>query len=155
MGASLASVGWDGQFVALCFSTVTYPPVFTWVAVVSPWAPFHRFPLLGYLSAVVLASLAPATYLGVSFDIGPTRIFLPLCGGVREGGYFLLVAKCFIASSPPLAPLGGCFSASVFAGMPCFAQSSSHAPYEWHLLTLWSPESDLPSPPVPLSRAVG
>ena len=44
-----------------------------------------------------LVPLAPATYLGVSFDIGPARIFLPLCGG----RYFLLVAKGFIASSHP------------------------------------------------------
>ena len=53
----LLSVGMVGQFVDLCFSTVTYTPVFTWVTVVSPWAPFHGFPLFGYLSAVVLASL--------------------------------------------------------------------------------------------------
>ena len=29
--------------------------MFTWVTV-SPWAPFHGFPLFGYLSAVVIAS---------------------------------------------------------------------------------------------------
>ena len=67
----------------------------------------------------------------------------------------LSVAKGVIASSSPPAPLGRCFSAPAIAGKPCFAQSSSRAPFAWHLLTLWSPESDLPSPPVLLSRAVG
>ena len=47
----LLSVRMVGQFVALCFSTVTYPPVFTCVAVVSAWAPSHGIPLLGYLPA--------------------------------------------------------------------------------------------------------
>ena len=47
----LLSVRMVSQFVALCFSTVTYPLVFTWVAVVSPWAPSHGIPLLGYLPA--------------------------------------------------------------------------------------------------------
>ena len=47
----LLSVRMVGQFIALCFSTVTYPPVFTWVAAVSTWAPFHEIPLLGYLPA--------------------------------------------------------------------------------------------------------
>ena len=47
----LLSVRMVGQFVALCYSTVTYPPVFTRVVVVSAWAPSHGIPLLGCLPA--------------------------------------------------------------------------------------------------------
>ena len=47
----VAPVGSGSRFVVLCFWPVDYPQVFTCVAVVSAWAPFHEFPLLGYLPA--------------------------------------------------------------------------------------------------------
>ena len=100
-------------------------------------------------SAKEWVPLALATYLGVSFDIGPARIFLPLWGW--GGGHIfcrLQMALLLLVPPPPPPPptnlLSRCLYAPSFTGKPCFAQSSSRAPYAWHLLTFWSPSRIFP-----------
>ena len=170
--------------MALCFSTVAYPQVFTCDAVVSPWAPSHEIPLFRYLpaggphllggrdhkehsgSALSLSLPWDRAKEGVvrSRTLGACNLsrcllrfqarknFLPL---VRVG-CFLSVAKSFFASSaPPPLCLAGAFRL-----LPSLERLVSPSRLHvrsllWHLLTHWSPESDHPSLPVPLSRAVG
>ena len=66
---------------------------------------------------------------------GPPDFSSPCAGGIFSVGWRLY---CFFFFLPPPPPLGRCFSAPAFAGMPCFAQSSSRVPAAWHLLTLVS-----------------
>ena len=77
-----------------------------------------------------------------------------ICPTLVRVGCFLLVAGSVIASSASLLRLAGVFRllALLERLVPpsCLHVCSLH----WHLLTLWSPESDHPSLLVPLSRAV-
>ena len=70
-------------------------------------------------------------------------------------GCFLSVAGSFIASSAHPLRLAGAFR--LLASLERLVPPSRLRvrSLQWHLLTLWSPESDLLSLPVPLSRAVG
>ena len=170
------------QFKALCFGLSTAPQVFTRVfVVVSTWAHTRGIRLLSYLDDwLVLASseagarqhvrdllslchslgivineksnlvpLQTANYLGMTIDTRAARIF-PSLSRVEK---FLSVAEMFCAMSAPPAQLWQV----VLGHMASLEKLVPHSrlqmrSLQWHLKTLWSPKSDPPSLPVPLSR---
>ena len=172
------------QFKALCFGLPTVPQVLTKVfAAVSVWAHSHGIHLLRYLDDwLVLASseveakknvqdllslcrslgivineksdLIPsqtANYLDMTIDTGAVRIF-PSLARVEK---FLSVAEtfCTMTAAPVQlwqVVLGHLASLERLVPHSCLRMRS----LQWHLKTHWSPESDSPSLPVPLSQEV-
>ena len=172
------------QFKALCFGLSTAPQVFTKVfAAVSAWAHSHGIRLLQYLDDwLVLASseveakknvqdllsvchslgiiineksdLVPsqtAHYLGMTIDTGAARIF-PSLARVEK---FLSVAETFCTMFAPPAQLWQVVLGHLASLERLVPRSRLRMrSLQWHLKTHWSPESDPPSLPVPLSREV-
>ena len=92
-----------------------------------------------------------ANYLGMTIDTGTTRIFLSLA----RVETFLSVAEtfCTLTAPPPQlwqVVLGHLASLERLVPHSRLRMSS----LQWHLKAHWSPESDSPSLPVPLSREV-
>ena len=170
----------QGPVHGLSTATQVFTRVF---AAVSAWAHSHKIRLLRYLDDwLVLASLEAmvkkniqdllslchslgiviteksdlvpsqtANYLGMTIDTGAARIFPALAWVVK----FLSVAESFLALSAPPAQLwqvllGHLASLERLVLHSRLRMRSLH----WHLKTHWSPESDPPSLPVPLSWAV-
>ena len=172
------------QFKALCFGLSTAPQVFTKVfAAVSAWAHCHGIRLLRYLDDfLVLASseveakknvqdllsvcrslrivikkksdLIPsqmANYLGMTIDTGASRIF-PSLVRVKK---FLSVVETFCTTTAPPAQLWQVVLGHLASLERLVPRSRLQMrSLQWHLKTHWSPESDSPSFPVPLSREV-
>ena len=98
-----------------------------------------------------LVPLQTANYLGMTIDTGAVGIF-PSHPRVEK---FLSVAETFCAmSAPHRSALAGGFGSPGFAGEASSSQSTSMGSLQWHLKTHWSPESNHPSLPVPLSQEV-
>ena len=92
-----------------------------------------------------------AHYLGMTIDTGAARIF-PSHARVEK---YLSVAETFCTMSAPPAQLwqvvlGHLASLERLVPHSCLRMRS----LQWHLKTHWSPESDPPSLPMPLSREV-
>ena len=169
-----------GQLVALCFWPVHYPQVFTCVAVFSAWSTSHEFPLSGTCplagphllggrghkersgSALALSlpwdrdnevvssrTLGACIFSWCLLRFWARQIFRTL---VRVG-CFVGGGKLYCFFCPP-ALLGRCFLAPGFTGETLPPSRLHMRSLQWRLLTLWSPESDHPSLPVPLSQAV-
>ena len=172
------------QFKALCFGLSTAPQVFTKVfAAVSAWAHSNGIRLLRDLDDwLVLASLEveakkniqdllsvcrslgivineksdlilsqTANYLGMTIDSGAARIF-PSLARVKK---FLSVAETFCTMTAPPAQLWQV----VLGHLALLERLVPHSrlrmrSLQWHLKMHWSPESDSPSLPVPLSQEV-
>ena len=98
-----------------------------------------------------LVPLLTTNYLGMTIDTRAARIF-PSRSRVEK---FLSVAEMFCAMSTPPAQLWQV----VLGHMASLEKLVPHSrlrmrSLQWHLKKLWSPESDPPSLPVPLSREV-
>ena len=172
------------QFRALCFRLSTAPQVFTKVfAAVSAWVHSHGIRLLRYLDDwLILASsetevkknvqglllvchtlrivineksdLVPsqtANYLGMTIDTGAARIF-PSHVRVKK---FLSLVETFCTMSAPPAQLWQVVLGhlALLERLVPHSRLRMHS-LQWHLKKHWSPESDPPSLPVPLSREV-
>ena len=90
-------------------------------------------------------------YLGMTIDTGTARIF-PALVRVEK---FLSVAKSFLALSTPPTQLWQVLLGHLASLERLVLHSHlGMRALQWHLKTHWSPESDPPSLPVPLSREV-
>ena len=172
------------QFKALCFRLLTATQIFTKVfATVSAWAHSHGIRRLWYLDdwLVLVSSEVEAKknvqdllsvchslgivinkksdlmlsqtahYLGMTIDTGAARIF-PSRARVEK---FLSMVETFCTMTIPPAQLWQV----VLGHLASLERLVPHSrlrmrSLQWHLKTHWSPESDSPSLPVPLSREV-
>ena len=90
-----------------------------------------------------------AKYLGMTIDTEAGKVF-PSLARVEK---FLTVAECFCAMDAPPAQLWQV----ILGHLASFERLVPHGRHrmrtlQWHLKAHWSPESDPPSLPVPLSR---
>ena len=93
-----------------------------------------------------------ANYLGMTIDTGATKIFLALARVEK----FLSVAERFRAMSAPTAQLWQVLLGHLASLKRLVPHNRIRMRFlQWHLKTYWSPESDPPSLPMPLSRSVG